>query len=178
MNRKIIYLITALSFLLGCGNSVREGVELTGSPSFNTLEERMGGENGTVFDPNEMETALPTAQDLGLPSPLKREKPRKYTGIIKNKTKREVSVPSGNSGSTLVIPANSWVEYTSWKRRFALTAYYDGKPFYCLKISAHPKNYAFMCQQYDFIAEIVKDEPAPKVKKKKKKIPGGVQGLG
>ena len=47
-----------------------------------------------------------------------------------------------------------------WTRRANVTAYYDGKPFYCLKLLADPSEYPFMCSRYDFMAEIVKPEPA------------------
>ncbi len=67
------------------------------------------------------------------------EPPQKYTGIIKNKTGYEVSVPSGNSGATLIIPARGWIEYTSYERHFDLTAYHAGKPFYCMNINASLK---------------------------------------
>ena len=92
-----------------------------------------------------------------------------YTGIIKNKTGYEVSIPSENSGATLLIPAHSWIEYTIWTRCADVTAYHDGKPFYCLKLSAQPKEYPFMCSKYDFMAEIVKPEPAGKYKPMKKR---------
>ena len=82
-----------------------------------------------------------------------------YTGVIKNKTKYEVSIPSENSDATLVIPPHGWIEYVIWDKHVDLTAYHNGKPFYCLKIQAQPKNYQFMCSQYDFMAEIVKPEP-------------------
>ena len=39
-----------------------------------------------------------------------------------------------------------------------VTAYHDGKPFYCLKLWADPGEYPFMCEKYDFMAEIVKPE--------------------
>jgi hypothetical protein len=51
-----------------------------------------------------------------------------------------------------------------------VTAYHDGKPFYCLKLSAHPKEYPFMCKQYDFMAEIVKPEPVRRYQPGKKKM--------
>ena len=123
---------------------------------------------------------MPEMRDLPTPSTLKKERVRKYTGIIKNKTKYEVVVPSGNSGASLVIPAKGFIEYVSWTRRFDLTVFYDGKPFYCLKIVANPQNYAFMCSKYDFMVDIVKDEPAPKPKKKlkrKKKIAPKDEGV-
>lgn len=86
-----------------------------------------------------------------------------YIGVIKNQTRSEVSVPSRNSGATLIIPARGFIEYISYDKDFDLTVYRDGKPFYCLKINAQPHQYAFMCKNdYDFIAEIVKPEPAAK----------------
>ncbi len=113
------------------------------------------------------------------------EPPQKYTGIIKNKTACEVSVPSGNSGATLIIPARGWIEYSSYERHFDLTAYHAGKPFYCMKINADPKTYAFMCDKYDFMVEIVKPEPkstAPGKKmkryKKRPECDQGAQGVG
>jgi hypothetical protein len=96
-----------------------------------------------------------------------------YTGIIKNKTKYEVSIPSENSLGTLIIPPQGWVEYTIWTHQSDVTAYRDGKPFYCLKLAAHPQQYPFMCKQYDFMAEIVKPEPAAgkyKPMKKRKRL--------
>jgi hypothetical protein len=83
-----------------------------------------------------------------------------YTGIIKNKTRYEVSIPSENSDATLVIPPHSWITYTIWTHQADVTAYRNGKPFYCLKLTAHPQQYFHMCSKYDFMAEIVKPEPA------------------
>ena len=85
-----------------------------------------------------------------------------YTGIIKNQTRYEVSIPSENSDGTLVIPPHGWIEYIIWTHQSDVTAYRDGKPFYCLKINADPKNHDFMCKKYDFMAEIVKAEPGIK----------------
>ncbi|MGO8760977.1 MAG: hypothetical protein ACLP2P_07885 [Desulfobaccales bacterium] len=97
-----------------------------------------------------------------------------YTGIIKNKTRYEVSIPSENSDATLTIPPNSWIEYTIWTHQADVTAYYEGKPFYCLKLAAHPQEYSFMCSKYDFMAEIVKPEGSGRGKykpmKKRKRI--------
>ena len=83
-----------------------------------------------------------------------------YIGIIKNNTRYEVSIPAENSDATLIVPAHSWIEYTMWTRSTDVTAYRDGKPFYCLKLWADPREYPFMCEKYDFMAEIVKPEPA------------------
>jgi len=140
-----------------------------------------------AFDPFEIDkAALPDLRDLPQPANINPSgPPRKYTGIIKNKTAYEVSVPSENSGGVVIIPARGWTEFVSYERRFSLTAYHDGKPFYCMNIKADPRTYAFMCDKYDFVVEIVKPEPKkPKVirkMKRYKKKPKGdaeVQGLG
>jgi hypothetical protein len=79
-----------------------------------------------------------------------------YTGIIKNNTRYEVSIPSENSDATLVIPPHKWIEYTIWTHKADVTAYHNGTPFYCLKLDANPQAFPFMCKNYDFMAEIVK----------------------
>ena len=113
--------------------------------------------------------AIDTPRQLGPPATFEVLDGVAYTGIIKNKTRYEVSIPSENSDGTLVIPPNGWIEYTIWTHQSDVTVYYDGKPFYCLKLSAHPKEYPFMCKKYDFMAEIVKPEPAGKYKPMKKR---------
>ena len=115
---------------------------------------------GVIFDPiGEAEAALPEMGDLPVPPRMKKSA-RQYTGIIKNKTGYDVAIPSRNSGATLTIPARGWTEYISWDKNFDLTVYQDGQPFYCLQIMSHPREYAYMCKKYDFIAEISKAEPA------------------
>ena len=141
-----------------------------------------------VFEPPGVEMdGLPNMQDLPMPASIKTSsKQVPYKGIIKNKTRYEVSIPSENSDATLVIPPHGWIEYATWTRRSDVTAYHDGKPFYCLKIHVHPKTYPFMCKKYDFLAEIVKPEPVEKTApvrkkrpiKKKPKSVEGVEGLG
>lgn len=128
-------------------------------------------EGDLVFDPLTPDVSgLPDRRDIPFPANLQwNETPRRYTGIIKNKTRYEVSLPSENSGGTLLIPPHSWIEYTMWTRRASVTAYHDGKPFYCLRLIADPKEYPFMCSKYDFIAEIVKPEPVEKSKPMKKR---------
>jgi hypothetical protein len=113
--------------------------------------------------------AIDTPRPLGPPATLEVLDGVAYTGIIKNKTRYEVSIPSENSDGTLVIPPGGWIEYTIWTHQSDVTAYYEGKPFYCLKLAAHPKEYPFMCKKYDFMAEIVKPEPAGKYKPMKKR---------
>ena len=93
-----------------------------------------------------------------------------YVGVIKNRTNYDVSVPSRNSSATLTIPARGFIEYVSYEKDFDVTVYQDGKPFYCLKINAHPGEYAYLCKNdYDFMAEIVKPEPVAKAKYRKMK---------
>jgi hypothetical protein len=114
-------------------------------------------------------TAIDTPAPLGPPVTTEILDGVAYTGIIKNKTKYEVSIPSENSDGTLVIPPHGWIEYIIWAHNADVTAYRDGKPFYCLKLVAHPQEYPFMCKKYDFMAEIVKPEPAGKYKPMKKR---------
>jgi hypothetical protein len=159
MNKKIIAL-TALAFLcLGYVAAYAQGgAALAVSPNTPTA---MGSSN-LVFDPVAIDrSALPDLRDLPYSDSFKKqESARKYTGIIKNKTRYEVSVPSENSDATLIIPAHSWIEYTMWTRSANVTAYHNGKPFYCLKLWADPSEFSFMCNKYDFMAEIVKSEEA------------------
>jgi hypothetical protein len=111
---------------------------------------------------------------------------RPYTGIIKNRTRYQVSIPSDNSDATLIIPPYGWIEYTIWTHKFDVAAYHNGDPFYCLKLVAHPQEYTFKCKKYDFMAEIVKPEPVrrykpvrkKRIKKRRQKADQGVKGLG
>jgi hypothetical protein len=184
MKRKIIAILVVMGFCFGCVTDWQQG-QKSSQPSTYVPAKIGEGESALVFDPFEIDTyALPDMRDLPVPARVKK-KARAYTGIIKNKTRYDVVVPSGNSAATLTIPANGWIEYTSWSRRFDLTAYHDGKPFYCLKINASPRDYAFMCSKYDFMVEIVKEEPLRKTKPAQRKRPGrekpqgdGVEGLG
>lgn len=190
MYRKIIPLIILVGLFAGCeggaGSSVRQGRELTSYGAITGVFSTVGSENDLIFSPSEVESALPAMRDLPVPSTLKKERAYQYTGIIKNKTTCEVSIPAGNSGATLIIPPKGWIEYPVWGRRYDVTAYHNGKPFYCLKIYVQPKNYAFMCKKYDFMVEIVKPEPKAKpvykkkkaIKKKKAQQEEGVKGFG
>lgn len=187
MNIKMICLIGVMALVLGCAQDF-PSMQSTPYPpySYNPLVTQVppGTNPAQPFDPFEVEqSALPALRDLPQPAALKRTGPaRKYTGIIKNKTGYEVSVPSNNSAATLIIPARGWIEYVSYRSTFDLTAYHDGKPFYCMNINADPRTYDFMCDKYDFMAEIVKPEPRaiPKKKRLRKKTKSGegVQGLG
>ena len=155
MEKKIIFLILAMVWLV-VGSPIDQAQRAYAAP----VGASAGGNAPLVFDPFEVDpTALPNMRDLPTPADMvKHERPRLYTGIIKNKSSRDVSLYSGNSDAVLIIPAHGWIEYDAWVRRFALTAYCDGKPFYCLNINANPKAYPFMCKNYDFMVEIVKPE--------------------
>ena len=165
MDKKIIA-VTALAFLcLGYvpGNAqVTNDVIQTSAPVIPTDRSKAVGTGDLFFDPLTPDpSALPGGGVLPVPANLRdNERARRYTGIIKNKTRYEVSIPSENSDATLVIPQHSFIEYTMWTRRANVTAYHDGKPFYCLKLLADPNEFPFMCSKYDFMAEIVKPEPA------------------
>jgi len=168
LDKKIIAVIVAAFCFIGCaaGNFTGAGDNSrTPAPAVSTHSPKTVGTSDLVFDPVAPDASvLPALSDLPFPASLKKQKKpeiaQQYTGIIKNKTRYEVSVPSENSDATLVIPPHSWIEYTMWTRRAKVTAYHDGKPFYCLTLAAHPKKYPFMCSRYDFMAEIVKPEPA------------------
>jgi hypothetical protein len=175
MDKKIIA-VTALAFLcLGFVAGTAQGAGIYGQipvPGVSTDESKAVGTGDLFFDPLTPDpSALPGGGVLPVPANLyNNERARRYTGIIKNQTRYEVSVPSENSDATLIIPPHSWVEYTIWTRRAKVTAYHDGKPFYCLNLWATPSEYPFMCSKYDFMAEIVKPEPeAGKYKPMKKR---------
>jgi hypothetical protein len=152
MDKKIIFLMVVLVWLV-VGSPADQGQRAYGAP----VGASAGGNTPTVFDPFAVDpTALPNMQDLPAPAEMvnKYERPRKYTGIIKNKSSCDVSLYSRNSGATLIIPAHGWIEYDAWVRHFPVTAYCEGKPFYCLNINANPSAYPFMCKNYDFMVEI------------------------
>lgn len=173
MDKKFAALAAMLVFGFGClGGTPQADNAYEKNKAF--MAARTSGQSDLVFDPLAIDPgALPNIRDL--PSPPK-QAPKAYTGIIKNNTRFEVTIPSLNSSATITIPAYSWVEYTAWNSFFNVTVYQNGKPFYCLNIHAHIKNYPFMCKKYDFIAEIVKEEPVPV--RKKPKGDGGVEALG
>jgi hypothetical protein len=174
MNKTIIA-VAAIAFLgVGYFGDVAQGAgEYNLAPAKAAANKGLPqvGAGDLVFDPLTPDpSALPGRGVLPVPANLYyNETARRYTGIIKNKTRYEVSVPSENSDGTLVIPPHSWIEYTMWTRRAKVTAFHDGKPFYCLTLVADPKEYPFMCSKYDFMAEIVKPEPKGKYKPMKKR---------
>jgi hypothetical protein len=77
-----------------------------------------------------------------------------YVGLIRNCTDCPISVPSENSGATLIVPPQSFIEYTTWTKDFDLTGYLNGKMVFCKRITARPRQFTHMCKSYDFMAEI------------------------
>ena len=178
MNLKLICLLSAAALFLGCAQDFPSTTTTPYPPhTYNPLVTHipLGGDprqNSDVFDTDKVldKATLPELNDLpAVPIANRTGPPKKYTGIIKNKTAYEVSVPSKNSGAALIIPARGWIEYVAFEPHFSLTAYHNGKPFYCMNINTDPKNYAFMCDKYDFMVEIVKPEPKSKANRKMKK---------
>lgn len=183
MDKKIIAVAALVLFGLGCVGGTPQG-QTAYETNKALMASNVADQGGLVFDPLNIDgSALPNIQDLPAP-PI--QTPKKYTGIIKNNTRFEVSIPSRNSSATVTIPPYGWVEYTAWNSFFNLTVYHDGKPFYCLNIHAHLQNYPYMCKKYDFMAEIVKEEPVIRERpvqkerriKKKPKCDRGVEALG
>ncbi|MGA8571303.1 MAG: hypothetical protein ACLP7A_03205 [Desulfobaccales bacterium] len=151
MDKKIIFLILAMFWLVvgfptdhvqrAYAYPVGESADCNACMGFEPVK----GDSG----------ALPNVQYPFTPEAAGQyERPREYTGIIKNKSNCDVSLYSRNSDATLIIPAHSWIEYSAWVRHFPVTAYCEGKPFYCLNICANPNSYPFMCKNYDFMVEI------------------------
>jgi hypothetical protein len=165
MNKTIMAVIAINFWFIGCVAGTPQGASDTSQVPYSPVATNASKAVGTselVFDPRTPDIlGLPDQRDLPfLAKAKKQEVTKQVTGIIKNKTRYEVSVPSENSDATLIIPAHSWIEYTAWTRKFDVTVYREGKPFYCLKIQAYPKEYSYMCKKYDFMAEIVKPEPS------------------
>jgi hypothetical protein len=84
-----------------------------------------------------------------------------YSGIIKNNTSCDFSLPSQNSLGTLIVPAKGWIEFVVWDPKFDVIPYYNGKPFGCQKVTVTPKGFPYMCKEYDFMVEINGPGPCP-----------------
>jgi len=171
MDKKIIFLILAMVWLV-VGFPTDQAQRAYAAPVGAFASDRDHLVSVAYADP----AALPDVGDQSTQAETGNyERPRLYTGIIKNKSNCDVSLYSRNSDATLIIPAHGWIEYNAWVRHFALTAYCDGKPFYCLNINANPSAFPFMCKNYDFMVEIVKPEgvqryPGKKFKRRVKKV--------
>ena len=84
-----------------------------------------------------------------------------YTGVIKNNTACEFSIPSQNSMGTLIVPARGWIEYVVWDPKFEVIPYYKGNPFGCQWVTVTPKAFCYMCKNYDFMVDINGPGPCP-----------------
>jgi hypothetical protein len=176
MDKRLVIFLAVMLVALGCAAPVQQQQVTPAGPV---------SSQALVFDPIGP-SALPEVQDLPVSVTFNKAKTsRRYIGIIKNTTGYDLAVPSKNSSAALPLPAKGFIEYTAWQQKFDLTVYRDGKPFYCLKIEAHPKGYPYMCSNYDFFAEVVAAEPVKKHKpvrkkrhKKKKPVDEGVKGFG
>ena len=87
-----------------------------------------------------------------------------YTGVIKNNSSHDISVPSANSLATLIVPARGWIEFVVWDPKFHLIPYLDGQPYGCQKVRVKPHASPYMCKSYDFLVEI--KAPAPVLSKR------------
>ncbi|MEW6387360.1 MAG: hypothetical protein AB1491_07585 [Thermodesulfobacteriota bacterium] len=87
--------------------------------------------------------------------------PPPYTGIIINKSSKDVSFPSQDSGAALIVPAGGNLEYIAWSREFNLLGYVADQPYFCRKIKIGNVKFPYHCKHYDFLAEIKSDRPAP-----------------
>lgn len=129
--------------------------------------------NASYADPAQVITNsggnLPSALPI-LRKPSLKGDTQQYTGIIRNKTKTDITVPSQNSAATLTVPAGGWIEYTIWRPRTKFTAYLVGNPIRCFNICVKPKCYPFMCKDYDFMAVIDAPEKPEYYKKYKKRV--------
>jgi hypothetical protein len=84
-----------------------------------------------------------------------------YTGVIKNNTACDFSIPSQNSQGTLIVPARGWIEFVVWDPKFQVIPYYRGDPFGCQWVAVTPRAFCYMCKNYDFMVEINGPGPCP-----------------
>jgi hypothetical protein len=109
-------------------------------------------------------SVLPNLADLPA-TRSKRTKIKPYTGLIQNFTGYDISIPSGNSGATLVVPARGWLEYVNWEPNVRLKGFVNGKQVYNQDLRVQPGKFKYMGNSYDFVAEIQPPpELAPEVK--------------
>jgi hypothetical protein len=140
--------------------------------SYQNEAETDPGQRPKIFlDPvEEMEKAtipvLPNPQDFPfVAGKSKKGRVREYKGLIQNYTKYDVSIPSSNSGATLIVPANGWLEYVNWEPNVRLKGFVNGKQVYYQSLRAQAGKFKYMGNSYDFLAEIQPPpEPAPEVK--------------
>lgn len=186
MDKRILALSIAILLCLGCAQTshYEEILYEDGKlKKYAYVDDTKGGKgDSSVFlDAVEIikrqdSTAFPDPQDLPLPQyNLKKwARTRSYTGLIKNYSRHEVSIPSANSSAAVVVPARDWreysaIEYTVWSPAVNLQGFVDGQVVYQQKLVAQPKKFQYMGKYYDFVAEIKPPQPEPKAKPKYKK---------
>ena len=175
MLKKIILILVIKFFLIGCAvdrhrqEIVYENGKLQKYLYLDDIQGRKdsGPENASVFlDVLDIikrsdAQALPELRDLPFASDnlKKRKRTRLYTGLIQNYANYDITVPSENSGASLRVPAQGWLEYIAWSPTIHLAGYVEGKQVYYQKIVVQPKKYKYMGKEYDFVAEIKPPEP-------------------
>jgi hypothetical protein len=181
MPKNFLYACAILMVCLGCAYTQREEIIFENGKVqkyFYSGEPRSRGDTSVFVDPvNEIiqsTTVMIPPEDMPLPkAPVKVRKPiRLYTGIIQNHTQYDISIPSGNSAGTLVVPARSYLEYNTWDPRINLYGYVDGKQIYYQKIVPQHGKFKYLGRAYDFVAQIKGAESLEKPKPVRKKRPG------
>jgi hypothetical protein len=177
-----MFLMCLLTFLQGCvsigppDHQRQEIVYEDGKvQKFAYLGDTYGSNRGTVANDflevvstmNRVDpSVLPNLEDLpAIKSTKAKNKIKKYTGLVQNLTKFDISIPSGNSDATIIVPAHGWREYVTWTPNVQLFGFVDGKQIYYQSLRAQPEKFQYMGNKYDFVAEIqAPPEPAPEVK--------------
>lgn len=179
MQKNIIVLMLAILFLAGCvsvsPNHVEEILYEQGKlQKYSYYDESYGERNNSSAFMEAIDiikkadpTALPELDEIA-PFSTRAKGKRAYTGVIRNMTNHELSVPSQNSQATLIIPPKGWIEYTAWEPMVIFSPYLGGQPYRCFRIKPKVKAYEFMCKNYDFMA-IIPAAEKPKLYKKYKK---------
>ena len=85
-----------------------------------------------------------------------------YKGLLRNFSSMDVSIPSQNSGATLILPAGGQMEYIVWKPNFDIFGYVERTQVYYKNITIGPSTkYNFFGKTYDFLAEVCPELPGP-----------------
>jgi hypothetical protein len=89
---------------------------------------------------------------------------RPYVGLIRNFSAVAVSIPSHDSGATLILPPQGQMEYSVWEPNFDIFGYVDGKQVYFKNIKIKPnKKFSYFGKSYDFLAEVCPDLHSPMI---------------
>lgn len=89
---------------------------------------------------------------------------RPYVGLVRNFSNVDISIPSHDSNSTLILPAQGQMEYTVWQPNVDISGYVDGKQVYFKNIRISPNTkYSYFGKNYDFLAEVCPDLHGPAI---------------